>query len=148
MHKQLCACGCGEWVTQKVESQHINALAPALLTSQVLDQNQRSIWWKKRFQAIEFPAPVHWWACLASTLRNHINCTCLFKFQAYSRSSYHYHSIPTTPLTLWLPIQDKVLPKHIQSALCNYDKNSLKESLCSQIGALLTWLQLPGSLRL
>ena len=25
MHKQLCACGCGEWVTQKVESQHIDA---------------------------------------------------------------------------------------------------------------------------
>ena len=36
MHKQLCACGYGEQVTQKVESQHINALVPALLTSQVL----------------------------------------------------------------------------------------------------------------
>jgi hypothetical protein len=57
MHKQLCACGCGELVTSKVESQHINAFAPAVLTSQVLDQNQRSIRWKKRSQAIGFSTP-------------------------------------------------------------------------------------------
>ena len=59
MHKQLCACGCGEQVTPKVESQHLNALASALLTSQVLDQNRRSIQWKKRCQAIGCPAPFH-----------------------------------------------------------------------------------------
>ena len=76
-----------------------------------------------------------WWAHLASTLRNRINCTRLFKFWAYSSTSYHYHSILTTPLMLQLPIQDKELPKHVQLALCNYNKNSLKESLCSQVGA-------------
>src|ERR1700678_1227772 len=57
MHKRLCACGCGERVTPKVESQHINALAPALLTSQVLDHNQRLIQRKKRSQAIRFSTP-------------------------------------------------------------------------------------------
>ena len=40
----------------------------------------------------------HWWACLTSTLGNHINHTRLFKFPAYLSTSYHYHSIPTT---LW-----------------------------------------------
>src|ERR1700678_1631717 len=59
MRKQLCACGCGERVTHKVEMQHINALAPALLTSQVLDQNQRLIRRKKRSQAIGFSTPLH-----------------------------------------------------------------------------------------
>jgi len=39
--------------------QHINALAPALLTSQVLDQNQRLIRRKKRSQAIGFSTPLH-----------------------------------------------------------------------------------------
>src|ERR1700678_3333748 len=58
MHKRLCACGCGERVTPKVESQHLNALAPALLTSQVLDQNQRLIQRKKRSQPVGFPAPL------------------------------------------------------------------------------------------
>ena len=80
----------------------------------------------------------HWWACLTSTLRNCINRTCLFKFWAYSSTSYYYHSIPTTPLTLQSPIWDKELPKHVQLALCDYDKNSLKELLCSQVGALST----------
>jgi hypothetical protein len=59
MWKQLCACGCGEQVTQKVEMQHISALAPALLTSQVLDQNQRLIQQKRRSQAIGFSTPLH-----------------------------------------------------------------------------------------
>ena len=58
MHKRLCACGCGERVTPKVESQHLNALAPALLTSQVLDQNRRLIRRKKRSQPVGFPAPL------------------------------------------------------------------------------------------
>ena len=58
MHKRLCACGCGEQVTPKVESQHLNALAPALLTSQVLDQNRRLIRRKKRSQPVGFPAPL------------------------------------------------------------------------------------------
>src|ERR1700678_1177692 len=58
MQKRLCACGCGERVTRKFEAQHINALAPALLTSQVLDQNRRLIRRKKRSQAIGFPAPL------------------------------------------------------------------------------------------
>ena len=82
----------------------------------------------------------HWWARLTSTLRNHINCTCLFKFWAYLSTSYHYHSILTTPLTLWQPIWDKGLPKHAQLALCNYNKNSLKKLLCSQVSALSTQL--------
>ena len=56
MHKRLCACGCEQQVTQKVESQHMNALAPALLASQVLDQNRTLISRKKRSQAIGFPA--------------------------------------------------------------------------------------------
>ena len=54
--KILCACGCGDLITRKVEVQHMNALAPSLLASQVLDQNRRSIRQKKRSQAIGFPA--------------------------------------------------------------------------------------------
>jgi hypothetical protein len=52
MRKRLCSCGCGNKVTPKVESQHLNALAPAHLASQVLDKNRRSIRRKKRSQAI------------------------------------------------------------------------------------------------
>ena len=44
-------------MTRKVEGQHMSALAPALLASQVLDQNRRSIRRKKKSQAIGFPAP-------------------------------------------------------------------------------------------
>jgi hypothetical protein len=39
--------------------QHISALAPALLTSQVLDQNQRLIQQKKRSLAIGSSTPLH-----------------------------------------------------------------------------------------
>jgi hypothetical protein len=56
MHKRLCACGCGDRVTPKVESQHMNALAPAALASQVLDQNRRLVRRKKKSKAIGFPA--------------------------------------------------------------------------------------------
>ena len=56
--KRLCSCGCGERVARKVEEQHMNALAPALLTSQVLNQNRRLIRRKKRSQAIGFPSRV------------------------------------------------------------------------------------------
>lgn len=61
MHKRLCACGCGDRVTPKVESQHMNALAPAALASQVLDKNRGLIRRKKRSKAkaIGFPAPFH-----------------------------------------------------------------------------------------
>ena len=44
----------------------MNALAPALLTSQVLDQNRRSIHRKKKSQAIGFPAPF----CQQLAMRN------------------------------------------------------------------------------
>src|ERR1700722_465864 len=57
MRKLLCACGCGDRVTQKVERRHINALAPALLASEVLVTNQRLKTHKKRSQAIPFPTP-------------------------------------------------------------------------------------------
>ena len=57
MRKRLCACGCGDRVTPKVELQHMNVLAPALLASQVLDQNRRLIQQKKRSRPIGFPAP-------------------------------------------------------------------------------------------
>ena len=70
----------------------------------------------------------HWWACLASTLRNCINHTCLSKFQAYLSSSYHCHFLLTTSLMLWLTLQGSWLPKCTQLELCNCDKNSLKES--------------------
>src|SRR6202789_1346674 len=56
--KRLCSCGCGERVSQKVEEQHMNALAPAFLTSQVLNQNRRLIHRKKRSQTIGFPSRV------------------------------------------------------------------------------------------
>ena len=56
--KRLCACGCGERVAKKVEEQHMNALAPAFLTSQVLNQNRRLIRRKKISQAIGFPSRV------------------------------------------------------------------------------------------
>jgi hypothetical protein len=55
--KRLCACGCGNRVLPKVELQHMNAHAPAVLASQVLDQNRRLIRRKKRSQAIGFHAP-------------------------------------------------------------------------------------------
>jgi hypothetical protein len=58
MRTRLCACGCGERVTRKVEDQHLNALTPALLTSQVLDQNRSLIRRKKRSQAFGFSARV------------------------------------------------------------------------------------------
>jgi hypothetical protein len=58
MRKQICACGCGDQVTPKVESRHLNALAPALLASEVLEQNRKLIRRKKRSQAIHFPAPL------------------------------------------------------------------------------------------
>jgi hypothetical protein len=57
VNKRLCACGCGDRVTPKVESQHMNVLTPAVLASQVLDQNRELIRRKKRSQAIGFPAP-------------------------------------------------------------------------------------------
>jgi hypothetical protein len=59
MRKKLCACGCGERVTRKVELHHMNALTPVVLASQVLDQNRMLIRWKKRSQAIGFPASFH-----------------------------------------------------------------------------------------
>jgi hypothetical protein len=58
VRKRLCACGCGDEVTKKVELQHMNVLAPTVLASQVLDQNQTVIRRKKRFYAVGFPAPV------------------------------------------------------------------------------------------
>ena len=59
MLKKLCACGCGDMVTQKVELHHINVLAPAVLASQVLNQNRRLIKRKKRSKAIGFHAAFH-----------------------------------------------------------------------------------------
>ena len=59
MRKQLCACGCGDRVTRKVELQHMSGLAPVVLASQVLDQNRRLIRRKQRSQAIGFPAFSH-----------------------------------------------------------------------------------------
>jgi hypothetical protein len=67
MHKRLCACGCGERVTRQVEERHMNALTPALLTSQVLNQNRRSIHRKKRSQAIGFPARVRQQLAMGNT---------------------------------------------------------------------------------
>ena len=59
MHKRLCACGCGDQVTRKVELQHMNSLTPAVLASQVLDQNRRLVRKKKKkSKAIGFPAPL------------------------------------------------------------------------------------------
>ena len=58
MLKRLCACGCGDQVTRKVESQHLNALAPSILASQVLKKNQK-VRRKKKSKAIGFPAPLH-----------------------------------------------------------------------------------------
>ena len=55
MCKQLCACGCGNQVTQKVEWQHLNVLGPASLASQVLRQNQPLICHKKRSRTEIFP---------------------------------------------------------------------------------------------
>ena len=55
MHKQLCAGGCGNQVTQKVEWQHLNVLGPASLASQVLRQNQPLIRYKKRSHTEIFP---------------------------------------------------------------------------------------------
>jgi hypothetical protein len=59
MRKRLCACGCGEKITPKVEAEHMKALAPGILASQVLDQNRRLVpRKKKKHKAIGFPAPV------------------------------------------------------------------------------------------
>jgi hypothetical protein len=73
MHKQPCACGCGERVTSKVESQHINAFSPAVLTSQVLDQNQRLIRQKKRSQAIKFSTPFRQQLAIGNTTEIDVN---------------------------------------------------------------------------
>ena len=67
MRKRLCACGCGEKITPKVEAEHMKALAPGILASQVLDQNRRLVpRKKKKRKAIGFPAPV----CQRLTMRN------------------------------------------------------------------------------
>ena len=58
MLKRLCACGCGDQVTRKVESQHLNALAPSILASQVLKKNRKLVRQKKKSKAIGFPAPL------------------------------------------------------------------------------------------
>ena len=55
MRKRLCACGCRNQVTQKVEWQHLNVLGPASLASQVLRQNQPLIHHKKRSHTEIFP---------------------------------------------------------------------------------------------
>lgn len=55
MRKRLCACGCRNQVTQKVEWQHLNVLGPASLASQVLRQNQPLIRHKKRSHTEIFP---------------------------------------------------------------------------------------------
>ena len=55
MRKLLCACGCGSRVTRKVEWQHMKALGPTLLASQVLVQNPTLIRHKKR----SHPTPFH-----------------------------------------------------------------------------------------
>jgi len=67
MRKQLCACGCRNKVTRRVESQHMSALAPARLASQVLDQNRRLIRRKKRSQAIAFHSPFHQQLAMGNT---------------------------------------------------------------------------------
>jgi hypothetical protein len=69
MRKQLCACGCGNKVSQKVESRHMSALAPALLVSQVLDQNKRLIRRKKRSRVIGSPAPFRQQLAMGNTTR-------------------------------------------------------------------------------
>jgi hypothetical protein len=59
MRKKLCACGCGDRVTGTVEQQHMNVSNPAVLASQVLDQNRRTIRWKKKkTKVIGYPAPL------------------------------------------------------------------------------------------
>jgi hypothetical protein len=70
MHKRLCACGCGDRVTRKVESQHMNVNAPALLASQVLEQNATLIRRKKRSKAIGFPAPSRRRLIMRNTIEN------------------------------------------------------------------------------
>jgi hypothetical protein len=67
MAKRLCACGCGDRVTPQVEERHLNAFTPALLTSQVLNQNRRLIRRKKRSQAIGFPARVRQQLAMGNT---------------------------------------------------------------------------------
>jgi hypothetical protein len=73
MHKRLCACGCGDQVTRKVELQHMNVHAPAVLASQVLDQNRRSIRRKKKSRAIGFPASFHQRLAMGNTGTTDIN---------------------------------------------------------------------------
>jgi hypothetical protein len=73
MRKQLCACGCGNMVTRKVESQHMNALAPAFLASQVFDQNRRSIQQKKRSKATKFPPPFRQRPAMQNTTDIHMH---------------------------------------------------------------------------
>jgi hypothetical protein len=59
VRKRLCACGCGNQVTAKLEFQHLNVLTPTILASQVLNRNQTVIRRKKRSHAVGFSTSVH-----------------------------------------------------------------------------------------
>ena len=61
-------------------------------------------------------------------------CAVIPRNEPFMFSTVHPSAVDEIfPLTLQLPLQGNELPKHIQSELCNYNKNSLKKSLCSQI---------------
>src|ERR1700679_2468811 len=124
--KRLCSCGCGERVSQKVEEQHMNALAPAFLTSQVLNQNRRLIRRKKRSQTIGFPSRVRQQLSMGNTTEidnmdidhdnnDHVS---LDHDEAYgqSRSGRSQHVVPHAgPSSLTDPPNEDILEAYSQS---------------------------------
>ena len=115
---------CGTGLVKNIsKSQHAFILQSALTSHIFYPRNLAlltvilQIQQDKGLGTVQIQVGRRWWACLASTLGNCINCTHLFKLGACLSTSYYYHSILTTPLTLQLPPQDKELPKHVQSAL-------------------------------
>src|ERR1700679_55561 len=114
--KRLCSCGCGERVSQKVEEQHMNALAPAFLTSQVLNQNRRLIRRKKRSQTIGFPSRVRQQLSMGNTTE--IDNMDIDHDEAYgqSRSGRSQHVAPHAgPSSLTDPPNEDILETYSQS---------------------------------
>lgn len=84
MRKQLCACGCGDRVTPKVERRHITAVAPALLASQVLEQNQMF----RRRRNIGLSPPFHQQPSLQNLSQDHVGPS------HHSAGPSHHHVDP------------------------------------------------------
>src|SRR6202789_2707763 len=124
MQKRLCACGCGERVTRKVEAQHINALAPALLTSQVLERSLLSPTVSERFRAVLLGNSHICSECSISEVRANFRNSSEF-FRAYSdqfRATGRNHSDMIRTYSEQIPSKFRSYPSVLIRAIPNKDQ--------------------------